>query len=229
MPREDWRKSNACYNSDDDKRWRMTEQILLQAKAGQIEIFEDRPESVKAIAIVTHPHPLMGGNPHHKVPQLIADILVEKGYLVWRPGFRGIGNSEGIHDHGDGESHDIAAVSLALQEKYPDLPFVAGGFSFGAHVWSKSFHLLADDKRPEKLLLAGLPCGFVRGAVDYQTPELDSDILLIHGEQDDITPLQDVIHWAKPQRHPIVIMPGANHFFTGYLKSLRTVIERYFN
>ena len=207
----------------------MTEQIFVKGEAGQIEIFEDRPENIKAIAVVTHPHPLMGGNPHHKIPQLIADILVEKGYLVWRPAFRGMGKSEGLHDQGHGESRDIAAVSIAIQSRYPDLTFVAGGFSFGSHVWSKSFHLLEDDKKPQKLLLAGLPCGFVRGAVDYQTPEIDSDILLVHGEQDDITPLQDVIEWAKPQRHPITIMPGANHFFTGYLKPLRVVIERYFH
>ncbi|OUY07179.1 alpha/beta hydrolase [Acinetobacter populi] len=206
----------------------MTEQIFLQGEAGQIEIFEDRPEDIKAIAVVTHPHPLMGGNPQHKIPQLITDVLVEKGCLVWRPSFRGMGQSQGTHDHGNGESRDVALLSLELQKRYPDLPFIAGGFSFGSHVWSKSFHLLPEEKRPEKLLLAGLPCGFVRGAVDYQTPQIDSDILLVHGEQDDITPLQDVIDWAKPQRHPITIMPGANHFFTGYLKPLRLIIERYF-
>ncbi|GAA5010579.1 hydrolase [Acinetobacter puyangensis] len=206
----------------------MTEQIFLQGEAGQIEIFEDCPENIKAIAVVTHPHPLMGGNPQHKIPQLITDVLLEKGCLVWRPSFRGMGQSEGAHDHGNGESRDVALLSLELQKRYPDLPFIAGGFSFGSHVWSKSFHLLAEQNRPEKLLLAGLPCGFVRGAVDYQTPQIDSDILLVHGEQDDITPLQDVIDWAKPQRHPITIMPGANHFFTGYLKPLRLIIERYF-
>lgn len=206
----------------------MTEQIFLQGEAGQIEIFEDRPDVICGVAVVTHPHPLMGGNPKHKIPQLIADILVKKGYLVWRPSFRGMGQSAGQHDEGHGESHDIAAVSLALQEKYPDLPFYAGGFSFGAHVWTKAFHLLPIHQRPKQLLLAGLPCGFVRGAVDYRTPHVESDILLIHGEQDEICLLQDVIDWAKPQRHPITIMPGANHFFTGYLTPLKAIIDRYY-
>lgn len=202
--------------------------IFINGEAGQIEVFVDTPEQIKAVALVTHPHPLMGGNPQHKVPQLITEILLAQGCLVWRPSFRGMGQSSGVHDGGNGESRDIALLSELLQKEYPNLPFFAGGFSFGSHVWTKSFHLLATENRPQKLLLAGLPCGEVRGAVDYQTPEVDSDILLVHGEQDDICALQDVIDWAKPQRHPITIMPGANHFFTGYLKSLHVVIERYF-
>lgn len=208
-------------------RWIMTTQFFIDGPVGQIEIFEDRPIQIKAIAVVTHPHPLMGGNPQHKVPQLIADILVEKDCLVWRPSFRGSGQSAGIHDNGAGESIDIALICEEMQKRYPNVPFYAAGFSFGSHVWVRSFHLLPEHKRPLKLVLAGLPTGLVRGAVDYQTPEIESDLLLVHGEQDDITLLSDVITWAKPQRHPITIMPGANHFFTGYLKPLRLILEHY--
>ncbi|MEG0198514.1 MAG: hydrolase, partial [Acinetobacter sp.] len=43
----------------------------------------------------------------------------------------------------------------------------------------------------------------------------------------DITLLSDMVAWAKPQKHPITILPGANHFFTGYLKQLRQVITRF--
>ena len=57
--------------------------------------------------------------------------------------------------------------------------------------------------------------------------EIDGDILFVHGEQDDITLLSDMITWAKPQKHPITILPGANHFFTGYLKQLRQIITRF--
>ena len=207
----------------------MSEKIFIQGAAGQIEIYQDCPQQIQGIAIVTHPHPLMGGNPKHKIPQLISEVLLQKGYLVWRPSFRGMGQSEGEHDHGQGESLDIAMLSQIMQQRYPALPFSAGGFSFGAHVWSKAFHQLSAEQRPKQLLLAGLPCGLVRGAVAYQTPALDTDLLLVHGAEDDITPLADVLKWAEPQRHPITIMPGANHFFTGYLKSLKLVIERYYS
>ena len=205
----------------------MTTQIFIDGPVGQLEIFEDRPEKINAIAVVTHPHPLMGGNPHHKVPQLITDILLEKGCLVWRPSFRGSGQSAGVHDNGVGESLDTAFICEEMQKQYPNLPFYGAGFSFGSHVWVKTFHQLAAHQRPLKLVLAGLPTGLVRGAVQYDTPVIDTDLLLVHGEQDDITLLSDTVKWATPQRHPITIMPGANHFFTGYLKPLRLVLERY--
>ena len=209
----------------------MTQHILLQGEVGDIEVLVDQPlhQPIRGIALITHPHPLMGGGPKHKIPQLLSDILAAQGYLVWRPYFRGVGQSAGVHDDGIGESQDIAHLAKLLQQQHPDVPFVAGGFSFGAHVWVKSWHLLAEDLRPQKLVLAGLPCGRVRGSVDYQTPTIDGEIKLIHGEADEICALADVIAWAKPQKHPITIMPGANHFFTGYLKPLAQLISDYFH
>lgn len=208
----------------------MTEHILLPGEAGDIDVLVDQPlhQPIRGIALITHPHPLMGGGPKHKIPQLLSDILTAQGYLVWRPYFRGVGQSAGVHDDGIGESQDMAALAKHMQHRYPNLPFVGGGFSFGAHVWVKSWHLLAEDVRPQKLVLAGLPCGRVRDSVDYQTPQIDSDILLLHGEADDICALADVIAWAKPQKHPITIMPGANHFFTGYLHQIEAVIDQYY-
>lgn len=76
-------------------------------------------------------------------------------------------------------------------------------------------------------MLCGLPTGSVIDLRHYTTPAIDGDILFVHGEQDDITLLSDMIAWAKPQKHPITILPGANHFFTGYLKQLRQVIAHF--
>lgn len=207
----------------------MLTQRLIASETGVIEVFENRPEVVKAIALVTHPHPLMGGNPQHKIPQLIAEVLVERGYLVWRPSFRGMGQSTGQHDHGEGESDDIAYLARQLQSDYPHVPFVAGGFSFGAYTWTKTWHLLADHERPQKLLLAGLPCGTVRDLVEYQPSHVAGDLLLVHGTEDDICPMTALLEWAKPQKHPITIIPGANHFFTGYLKTFRHLVKRYYD
>jgi hypothetical protein len=55
----------------------MSEQIFIQGPVGQIEIFVDQPQAeVTGFAVVCHPHPLQGGTPHHKVPVLLAQILV---------------------------------------------------------------------------------------------------------------------------------------------------------
>lgn len=206
----------------------MSEQIFIQGPVGQIEVFVDYPQGeAKGVAIVCHPHPLQGGTPQHKVPALLAQMFVEKGCIVYRPSFRGSGQSEGVHDEGYGETDDTLAVIDVIRKKHPTLSFYAGGFSFGAHVMAKSYAALAEELRPKQTILCGLPTATVAGIRHYVTPPLKGDILFIHGEKDDITLMSDAIAWATPQRHMITVLPGANHFFTGYLKQLRIAISRY--
>ena len=119
------------------------------------------------------------------------------------------------------------AVIEYARAKHAGLTFYAGGFSFGSHVLAKCQAQLSEELRPKQLVLCGLPTGSVVDLRYYKTPAIDGDILFVHGEQDDITLLSDMIAWAKPQKHPITILPGANHFFTGYLKQLRQIITRF--
>lgn len=206
----------------------MSEQIFIQGPVGPIEVFVDYPQhEVKGFAIVCHPHPLQGGTPQHKVPALLAQILTERGCVVYRPSFRGSGRSHGIHDEGYGETEDTLAVIQHIRALYAGLPFYAGGFSFGAHVMAKAYATLADAEKPKQLMLCGLPTATVAGLRHYKTPDVQGDILFIHGEKDEITLLSDLIQWAAPQKHLITILPGANHFFTGYLKQLRIAISRF--
>lgn len=206
----------------------MSEHMFIQGPTGQLEVFVDYPQGeVKGFAIVCHPHPLQGGTPQHKVPALLAQLMLERGCVVYRPSFRGSGLSHGLHDQGHGETEDTLNIIQHVRNLHPQLPFYAGGFSFGAHVMVKAYNLIHEEDRPVKLILCGLPTATVAGVRHYVTPEIQGDILFIHGEADDITLLSDLIAWAKPQRHLITILPGANHFFTGYLKQLRTAISRY--
>ncbi|MBF7689182.1 alpha/beta hydrolase [Acinetobacter pollinis] len=206
----------------------MTDTIFLDGPIGKIEVFVDYPEgTAKGFAVVCHPHPLQGGTPHHKVPALMAQILKERGCVVYRPSFRGSGQSEGTHNEGFGETEDILSVIEYARQQYSNLRFFAGGFSFGAHVMAKAYHALELPLKPEQLILCGLPTATVQGLRHYKTPEISGDILLIHGEADEVTLLSDAIVWAKPQKHAITIFPGANHFFTGYLKQIRTAMQRY--
>lgn len=147
--------------------------------------------------------------------------------MVYRPSFRGSGQSEGVHDEGFGETDDILEVIKYARSQHIGLPFYAGGFSFGAHVMAKSYAALPVELQPKQTILCGLPTATVAGVRHYVTPEIKGDILFIHGEADDVTLLSDMITWAKPQRHLVTILPGANHFFTGYLKQLRIAITRF--
>ena len=89
----------------------MSEQMFIQGPVGQIEVFVDYPQGeVKGFAVVTHPHPLQGGTPQHKVPALLAQMFLERGCVVYRPSFRGSGQSAGQHDEGHGETIDTLEV-----------------------------------------------------------------------------------------------------------------------
>ena len=206
----------------------MSEQIFLQGPAGQIEVFVDYPQGeVKGFAVVCHPHPLQGGTPQHKVPVLLAQMYMERGCVVYRPSFRGSGQSEGIHDEGFGETDDVLEIIRFARSQHIGLSFYAGGFSFGAHVMAKSYAALPVELQPKQTILCGLPTATVAGIRHYVTPAIKGDILFIHGEGDEVTLLSDMIEWAKPPRHLETVLPGANHFFTGYFKQLRIAMTRY--
>jgi hypothetical protein len=76
------------------------------------------------MAIVAHPHPLLGGNAEHKVPLILAKGLRNDGWITARPNFRGAGATEGPHADGEGEAEDLEAVASRLSSTFPGLPLV---------------------------------------------------------------------------------------------------------
>src|SRR4051812_30286612 len=86
---------------------RTSERLSLAGAAGAIELVVDVPAGTpRGVAIVAHPHPLYGGTLDNKVAQTLARAFKELGYVAMRPNFRGVGQSEGTHDHGAGETDD---------------------------------------------------------------------------------------------------------------------------
>jgi len=82
-----------------------SEKFSLQGGAGLMEGLIDMPAGTpKGIALVAHPHPLYGGTMENKVAQTLARTFVALGYVAARINFRGVGASEGEHDHGHGET-----------------------------------------------------------------------------------------------------------------------------
>ena len=91
------------------------EPLLLAGPAGRIEAAFDAPDAdVPArplLAIVCHPLPTEGGSMHNKVVTMAARALRESGATTLRFNFRGVGQSEGRFDDGDGELDDLRAVA----------------------------------------------------------------------------------------------------------------------
>src|SRR5450830_32825 len=204
---------------------RNSEKFTLAGHAGSMEGLLDFPaDTPRGIALVAHPHPLYGGTMDNKVTQTLARAFVALGYVVARINFRGVGASEGVHDHGIGETDDMALLHAWMTAKYPDLPVALSGFSFGTFVQTHLAQRLAAAGTPaERLVLVGA------AAKKWQMADVPADTILIHGETDDTIPLTDVIDWARPQDIPVIVIPGADHFFhrkLGHIKNLVTQMWR---
>ena len=188
-----------------------TRRVFVPGPGGRIECAVDEPESpARGVALIAHPHPLYGGTLDNKVVQTLARALVDLGYVVWRPNFRGVGATEGTHDEGRGELEDLHAVLQHTGAK----TFVLAGFSFGAALQAQ----LAQRVTPERMVLVGI------GITRIPAPKVPQDTLVIHGESDDTVPLAAVLDWARPQDLPVIVVPGADHFFHRKLHVLRTIV-----
>lgn len=199
------------------------EQVLLAGAAGAIETVIEVPAEVpRGIALVAHPHPLYGGSLDNKVAQTLARAFVELGHVAVRTNFRGVGNSEGEHDHGNGEATDLAAIASAMQKRFGTLPLVLAGYSFGGFVQTRVAGLV----EASRLVLVAPAVGRITGGRDYDTSRVPEETLVIHGDVDETVPLANVLAWASPQELPVVVIPGCDHFFHRKLHIIRAIVKR---
>ena len=194
-----------------------TRKEFVAGPAGRIECAVDSPAvdsaagAIKGHALIAHPHPLFGGTNDNKVVQTLARACIDLGYEAWRPNFRGVGETEGTHDEGRGELEDLAAIVAHLKPER----LVLAGFSFGAGVQV----LLAQRVKCERLVVVGV------AVTRFQLPPAPAGTLVIHGENDETVPLSTVLDWARPQDLPVVLIPGADHFFHRKLQPIRSLVH----
>jgi alpha/beta superfamily hydrolase len=197
------------------------ERTKIAGPAGALEVALNATESPEAelrgIALVAHPHPQQGGTLDNKVAQTLAKTFAALGYASVRLNFRGVGGSEGAFDDGIGETDDALAALAFARGRFPAFvaaPPVLAGFSFGTYVQSR----VARSVTPERMVL-------VAPAVARFAPDpVPADTIVIHGEEDDVVALADVLAWARPQQLPILVFPGCGHFFHGRLPQLQRAI-----
>lgn len=195
-----------------------TRRSSIAGPAGAIECAIDEPgqDAVRGVAVLCHPHPLHGGALQNKVVQTLARAFVQLGWRAVRFNFRGVGGSQGAWDEGRGEVDDALAVIAAHREAA--LPLAIGGFSFGGYVATQAQARLPEG---QKALRLGL---IAPAARNFPLAGVPQDTIVIHGEADDVVPLEAVLDWARPQVLPVVVVPTAGHFFHGQLPLLRQLV-----
>jgi len=215
---------------------RKIETHLIPGPVGNLEALLEEPEQAEPenaepeqaepryAALVCHPHPLYGGTMHNKVVYRIARGLRKTGAVVLRFNFRGVNLSEGEHAHGAGEVEDARAALAFLRERYPDLPWMMAGFSFGSRVALRLGCEL--DPPPSKVLAVGFPtrmgdseylaaCGipkvFLQSTHDEHGPRLDLEARFPS--------------YADPKE--LHFVEARDHFFAGGLDAFEDAVIRW--
>ncbi len=196
--------------------------ISMAGPAGRLEGMVHLPEgNARAIAVVAHPLPTMGGTMDNKIVTTLARTFAELGFATLRFNFRGAGASDGAFDEGNGEMEDALAAVEHMKEEFGPLPLILSGFSFGGYVQARA----AERMHPgvHKLVLIAPAVG------RFSMPHVPRNALVIHGEEDEVIPLSDALDWARPQHLPIVVLPEAGHFFHGRLNQIKQIVLHEFN
>jgi alpha/beta superfamily hydrolase len=85
--------------------------------------------------VICHPHPQYGGDMYNGVVGAIVEASLSVGLAALRFNFRGVGESEGAYEGGNGEVQDVAPRSHLSASPYIDPSRIAlAGYSFGAVV-----------------------------------------------------------------------------------------------
>lgn len=202
------------------------ERRVVAGPAGRIEVALDWPDNPSPVGVahIAHPHPLYGGSLDNKVVTTLARAFSALGWLAVRSNFRGVGATEGQHDEGRGELDDLMHL-VGQVEWLPGAesrPVALAGFSFGSFVAAHAATRLKDRGAAVRhLILVGAAAG------KWPMPAVDSGALVIHGEEDTTIPLAGVLAWAGSCEVPVVVIPGADHFFHRRLPLLKRLAIRH--
>jgi alpha/beta superfamily hydrolase len=161
--------------------------------------------------VLCHPHPLYGGEMRNNVVSALAEALQQAECATLRFNFRGVGQSAGTHDQGNGEVDDVQAAVTYLLSRQAVPTVAVAGYSFGSMVGLRAG---VDDPRVHKLIGIALPIG-TRDA-SFLLPATKPK-LLISGDRDSVSPLaalQDLVA-RLPDPKALVTIHGADHFFRG--------------
>lgn len=173
-------------------------------------------------AVVTHPHPLYGGDMSNPVVESLVSSFNRKNISTLRFNFRGVRGSEGSHDGGSGEQEDTLAAIRYLVGQGLSSIFVAG-YSFGSWVIANIKVLPAE---VSSLILVSPPLAMLPLDEDLTLPYLQ---LVVTGEEDEIAPPEliskAVTQWNK-QAH-FEIIDFADHFYFGFFDQLEETMHRY--
>lgn len=170
-------------------------------------------------AVISHPHPLYGGDMRNSVVQILAETLSANGIATLRFNFRGVGRSEGVYDEGKGERTDVLAA-ISFMEMQGIRNTIPVGYSFGA--WVNAGII------PKQGLLPALFVSPPFGLFAFSIQTLRDRIgLIVCGDRDPYCPVEKLKTTAAELNSPLELVTDADHFFQGKEENLALCIDRF--
>ena len=172
--------------------------------------------------VVTHPHPLYGGDMHNGVVQSVVDVYRMAGCSTLRFNFRGVGASEGAYDNGVGEQKDVESALKVLKDRGRSKIDLAG-YSFGAWVNALGSWRF---EQVERIIMVSPPVSFLEFPDLSDNPKIE---LVIVGTRDDfvdVNTLRATLRTWSPTAQ-LRVVEGADHFYTGKLAELREALREF--
>jgi alpha/beta superfamily hydrolase len=170
-------------------------------------------------AVISHPHPLMGGDMGNSIVETLTESLFAGGISTLRFNFRGVGKSTGTFDDGRGEQDDVlAAVSFMEEQGIREV--LLAGYSFGAWVNAG----ILNRRKLLPALFVSPPISLF--AFDFQT--LVGKVgLMVCGDQDPYCPIERIKSIAAELACHLDIIPDADHFFQSRENDLAACINNF--
>jgi alpha/beta superfamily hydrolase len=201
-----------------------TESLAIDGPAGRLEALLEVPHSgeVSGSAVICHPHPEHGGTMQNKVAHTLARAFVAKGFAALRFNFRGVGESEGAFDEGEGELQDALGAVQVMKARYGDVDLWLAGFSFGAAIAIRA----AAESQADGLVSVAPAVSRVSS---QSGPQPSCPWLIMQGDQDELVAVAETIEWVN-ELEPgpeLQIFADTEHFFHGKLVQLRHAVERF--
>ncbi len=198
----------------------MVEKIKFLSENYEIEGLFNKRDKNKGV-VITHPHPLYGGDMYNLVVETIVHVYNIKGYSTLKFNFRGVGKSQGQYDNGVGEQKDVLAALSFLADMGLEKIALAG-YSFGA--WVNAHAVIQEDIFVENMMMVSPPVGFM----DFNAINAMNVLKFVTtGSRDDIAPA-GIVKKMLPTWNPdarFEIIEGADHFYGGYLEQLESILS----
>ena len=203
--------------------------LQLNTPEGELEVrytAADNPDA--PMALILHPHPEHGGTMNNKVVYTLYQIFAEQGFHVARFNFRGVGQSTGHFDFGEGELRDGIYVLNWMREQFPQTSEIwISGFSFGSWV---ALQLLKKNPDIQQFMCAAPPVNVYD--FSFMLP-MDRAGLFVQGTTDTIVnpdSTKELAEKISRMSDTVVechMIDGADHFFTGKLDQLTDITTHY--